>query len=78
MDDEIDMFSESESEEALNIYIEQLEEKIEYYKNKSSNVFKHNMKLYIENERLKRKNKNLKAFLVSKLPAYLSAVIDCL
>ena len=27
MDDEIEMFSESESEEAMNVYIENLEEK---------------------------------------------------
>ena len=32
MDDEIEMFSESESEEAMNVYIENLEEKIEYLK----------------------------------------------
>ena len=29
MDDEIDMYSETESDEAINIYIEQLEENID-------------------------------------------------
>ena len=32
MDDEISMYSETESDEAMNIYVEQLEEKVEYYK----------------------------------------------
>ena len=34
MDDEISIFSETESDEAINIYIEQLEENIDDLKNK--------------------------------------------
>ena len=34
MDDEISIFSETETDEAINIYIEQLEENIDDLKNK--------------------------------------------
>ena len=78
MDDEISMYSETESDEAMNIYVEQLEEKVEYYKNKCNKVFMNNIKLYLETEKLKKQNENLKTLLLSKSPAYLSAVIDCL
>ena len=78
MDDEISMYSETESDEAMNIYVEQLEEKIEYYKNKCNTVFMTNIKLYLETEQLKKQNENLKALLLSKFPNYLSAVLDCL
>ena len=78
MDDEISMYSETESDEAMNIYVEQLEEKIEYYKNKCNTVFMTNIKLYLETEKLKKQNENLKALLLSKFPNYLSAVLECL
>ena len=45
MDDEISMYSETESDEAMNIYVEQLEEKVEHYKNKCNTVFMTNIKL---------------------------------
>ena len=78
MDDEISMYSETESDEAINIYVEQLEEKVEYYKNKCNKVFMNNIKLYLETEKLKKQNENLKALLLSKFPNYISAVLDCL
>ena len=78
MDDEISMYSETESDEAMNIYVEQLEEKVEYYKNKCNKVFMNNIKLYLETEKLKKANENLKALLLSKFPNYISAVLDCL
>ena len=78
MDDEISMYSETESDEAMNIYIEQLEEKVEYYKNKCNTVFMTNIKLYLETEKLKKQNENLKALVLSKFPNYLHAVLDCL
>ena len=78
MDDEISMYSETESDEAMNIYVEQLEEKIEYYKIKCNKVFMNNIKLYLETEKLKKQNENLKALLLSKFPNYLNAVLDCL
>ena len=78
MDDEISMYSETESDDAMNIYVEQLEEKIEYYKNKCNTVFITNIKLYLETEKLKKQNENLKALLLSKFPNYISAVLDCL
>ena len=58
MDDEIEMFSETESDEAMNVYIENLEEKVEYYKNKCNKVFVNNMKLFLENEIIFRKFKS--------------------
>ena len=57
MDDEISMYSETESDEAMGIYIEQLEEKVEYYKNKCNKVFMNNIKLYLETEQLKKQTK---------------------
>ena len=78
MDDEISMYSETESDEAMNIYVEQLEEKIEYYKNKCNTVFMTNIKLYLETEKLKKQNENLKALLLSKFPNYLHAVLESL
>ena len=78
MDDEISMYSETESDEAMNIYVEQLEEKVEYYKVKCNKVFMNNIKLYLETEKLKKQNENLKALLLSKFPNYLSAVLESL
>ena len=78
MDDEISMYSETESDEAMNIYVEQLEEKVEHYKNKCNTVFMTNIKLYLETEKLKKQNENLKALLLTKFPNYLYAVLDYL
>ena len=78
MDDEISMYSETESDEAMNIYVEQLEEKVEHYKNKCNTVFMTNIKLYLETERLKKQNENLKELLLTKFPNYLYAVLDYL
>ena len=78
MDDEISMYSETESDEAINIYVEQLEEKVQYYKNKCDTVFMNNIKLYLENEILKKRNENLKSLLLIKLPNHLNAVLDYL
>ena len=64
MDDEISIFNETESDEAINIYIEQLEENIDDLKKQI--------------EQLKKRNYTLKSLLLCKLPAYLNAVIDCL
>ena len=58
MDDiEVEMFSETESDDAMDIYIENLEEKVEHYKNKCNKVFITNIKLYLETEILKNKTK---------------------
>ena len=75
MDEEtdIEIYSESESDElvdALNNIIQQLEEKVKYYKTKANERFMNNMKLYIEIEQLKKQNDNLKSLLISKLPPY--------
>ena len=79
MDDiEVEMFSETESDDAMDIYIENLEEKVEHYKNKCNQVFMTNIKLYLETEILKKQNENLKALLLTKFPNYLSAIIEYL
>ena len=83
MDEEtdIEMYSESESEvtlEVLNDVIEQLEEKVKYYKTKANERFNSMLKSHFENEQLKKTNENLKSLLISKFPGYMSAVIECL
>ena len=78
---EYEMHSESESDElvdALNNIIQQLEEKVKYYKSKANDRFMNNMKLFIEIEQLKKINENLKSLLLSKFPDYMSAVINSL
>ena len=78
---EYEMYSESESDElvdALNNIIQQLEEKVKYYKSKANDRFMNNMKLFIEIEQLKKRNENLKSLLLSKFPDYMSAVINSL
>ena len=59
MDEEtdIEMYSESESEvilEVLNDVIEQLEEKVKYYKTKANERFNSMLKSHFENEQLKK------------------------
>ena len=66
MDEEtdIEMYSESESEvilEVLNDVIEQLEEKVKYYKTKANERFNGMLKSHFENEQLKKRNENLKS-----------------
>ena len=64
MDDEISMYSETESDEAINLYVEQLEEKVEYYKVKCNTVFMTNIKLYLETEKLKKTKRNFKSIVI--------------
>ena len=85
MDEEssdIEMYSETESseelEEVLNNEIEQLEEKVKYYKTKANERFNSMLKLHFEMHKLKKENDNLKYLLISKLPNFLSAIIESL
>ena len=85
MDEEssdIEMYSETESceeiVEVLSDVIEQLEEKVQYYKSKTNERFNSMLKSHFENEQLKKQNDNLKSLLLCKFPDYLSAVIECL
>ena len=85
MDEEssdIEMYSETESSdelvEALNNEIEQLEEKVKYYKTKANERFNSMLKLHFEMNNLKKQNDNLKSLLISKLPPYLNAIIESL
>ena len=65
MDDEISMYSETESDEAMGIYVEQLEEKVEYYKVKCNNVYIANIKLYVEVEILKKTKRKSKSVVIN-------------
>ena len=84
MDEEssdIEMYSESESDElveALNNVIEELEEKVKYYKTKANERINSILKLHFEINKLKKQNDNLKSLLLCKLPPYLNAIIDYL
>ena len=67
MDEEssdIEMYSETESSdeivEVLNDVIEQLEEKVKYYKTKANERFNQMLKLHFEIHKLKKENENLK------------------
>ena len=79
---DIEMYSETESSdelvEALNNEIEQLEEKVKYYKTKANERFNSMLKLHFEMNKLKKQNDNLKSLLISKLPPYLNAIIESL
>ena len=79
---DIEMYSETESSdelvEALNNEIEQLEEKVKYYKTKANERFNSMLKLHFEMNNLKKQNDNLKSLLISKLPPYLNAIIESL
>ena len=78
---DIEKYSESESDElveALNNVIEQLEEKVKYYKTKANERFNSMLKLHFEMNNLKKQNDNLKSLLLCKLPPYLNAIIECL
>ena len=76
------MYSETESSdelvEALNNVIEELEEKVKYYKAKANERFNSMLKLHFEMIKLKKQNDNLKSLLISKLPPYLNAIIESL
>ena len=85
MDEEssdIEMYSETESSEeiveVLNDVIEQLEEKVKYYKSKANERFNSMLKLHFEMHKLKKQNENLKSVLISKTPNFLSAIIEYL
>ena len=85
MDEEssdIEMYSETESGdeivEALNDVIEQLEEKVKYYKTKANERFNSMLKLHFEMHKLKKHKENLKSVLISKTPNFLSAIIEYL
>ena len=85
MDEEssdIEMYSEAESDdeivEVLNDVIEQLEEKVKYYKTKANERFNSMLKLHFEMHKLKKENENLKSVLISKTPNFLSAIIEYL
>ena len=78
---DIEMYSESESDElvdALNNVIEELEEKVKYYKTKANERYNSMLKLHFEMNNLKKQNDNLKSLLISKLPPYLNAIIEYL
>ena len=79
---DIEMYSETESGdeivEALNDIIEQLEEKVKYYKTKANERFNSMLKLHFEMHKLKKENENLKSVLISKTPNFLSAIIEYL
>ena len=79
---DIEMYSETESSdelvEALNNEIEQLEEKVKYYKTKANERINSILKLHFEMNNLKKQNDNLKSLLISKLPSYLNAIIESL
>ena len=85
MDEEssdIEMYSETESDdeivEVLNDVIEQLEEKVKYYKTKANERFNSMLKSHFEMHKLKKENENLKSVLISKTPNFLSAIIEYL
>ena len=85
MDEEssdIEMYSETESGDqiisALNNEIEQLEEKVKYYKTKANERFNSMLKLHFEINNLKKQNDNLKSLLLCKSPPYLNAIIEYL
>ena len=76
----IEMFSESDDNmediiDILNDQIEELEQKVEYYKNKANDRFRIITKQWIEMEQQKRKIENLKSLLISKMPDYLHTII---
>ena len=78
---DIEMYSESESDElveALNNVIEELEEKVKYYKTKANERFNSMLKLHFEMNNLKKQNDNLKSLLLCKFPNFLSAIIESL
>ncbi len=72
----IEMFSESSSDvdeliDALNEEITDLEQKVEYYRNKANEQFR-------TIEQLKKRVDNLRCVISSNLPSYLNAFIEYL
>ena len=79
--DFLELFSESSDAnviEVLNSQIYELEQKVEYYKNKANDRFRTITKQWIEMEQQKRKIENLKSLLISKMPEYLHTIIKYL
>ena len=79
---DIEMYSETESSEelveALNNEIEQVDEKVKYYKTKANERINSILKLHFEMNNLKKQNDNLKSLLLCKSPPYLNAIIEYL
>lgn len=76
----IGMFSESNDNmediiDILNDHIEELEQKVAYYKNKANERFMNNVELHVEHEQLKKRIDNSKSILQCKLPDYMSYIV---
>ena len=79
--DFLELFSESSDDnviEALNSQVYELEQKVEYYKNKSHQLGMQLFKNWVEIEQQKKRIDNLKSVLISHLPPYLNAIVECL
>jgi peptidoglycan hydrolase CwlO-like protein len=79
--DFLELFSEGSSEniiDALNSQVYELEQKVEYYKNKSHQQAMQMFKYWLEIEQQKQKIENLKSILMSKMPDYLHTIIKYL
>ena len=77
----LELFSEGSSEnviDALNSQVYELEQKVEYYKNKSHQQATRMFKYWLEIEQQKQKIENLKSLLKSKTPDYLHTIIKYL
>jgi len=79
--DFLELFSEGSSEnviDALNSQVYELEQKVEYYKNKCHQLTMQMFKNWMEIEQQKQKIENLKSILMSKMPDYLHTIIKYL
>ena len=79
--DFLELFSESSDDnviEVLNSQMYELEQKVEYYKNKANDCFRTIARQWIEIEQQKKRIDNLKSVLISHLPPYLNAIVECL
>ena len=75
--DFLELFSEGSSEnviDVLNSQVYELEQKVEYYKNKCHRQTMQMFKHWIEIEKQKQKIENLKSRLISKMPDYLHTI----
>ena len=64
--------------EILSSQVYELEQKVEYYKNKSHQFGKQLFKNWVEIEQQKKRIDNLKSILISHLPPYLEKVLEFL
>ena len=79
--DIMELFSETSDDnviEVLNSQVYELEQKVEYYKNKSHQLGMQLFKNWVEIEQQKKRIDNLKSILISNLPPYLNAIVECL